>query len=563
MIKARLESLEFLGGLQLTLNADSVVVIVGPNNSGKSAVLAAVRTKLAQKETAPSSLVKVSVHRVTTLEDFLSAISSLKDVHGRYVLGGNTYYQQQLKAWWNEESEVIGPYLTSQVLCDLSTRSRLADCDPAPAFDARDPESASHPFQRMYIDDQLEEKASKIFRTAFKRDLLIHRTASKNIPAYVGERPKVNKEEGEDRLSRSYINKVEALDRLEAQGDGVRSFVSIVGRVITESRPIQLIDEPEAFLPPPLAQLISKTILTESRNRQTLIATHSSDVLRGLLSSGVDRISVVRLTRSISGAQTNYLKTEQISQLWRDPILRFSNVLDGLFHDGVILTEADADCRFYQALAFESIPEAERPSIHYTYSGDKDRLPVVIKALVSLKVPVVTIADFDLLNNEQPLRRIVEAHDGVWADVAKDWNAVKKAVEENSTFTDGARFRREVTNLLESYGDQVAVPKETLKQIEKLSRRASPWDNAKGSGLSVIPTGEATVMANSLLATLKALGIFVAPCGEMEGFCRSVGGHGPRWVAQVIKDKDLGTNEELAQARAFVQDVNRYLLGKS
>ncbi|SFD33671.1 ATP-dependent nuclease [Paracidovorax konjaci] len=563
MIKARLESLEFVGGVTVPLNADSVVVIVGPNNSGKSAVLAAVRTRLASLETAPSSLVRFSVLRETSIDDILSALSSFKDAHGVFRIPGATVFEHQLKAWWTGGDEVVGPYLTSQILCDLNTRSRLADCDPAPAFESRNPGTASHPFQRMYSDDRLEKKASDIFRAAFKRDLLIHRAASNSIPAYVGERPKVNKEAEEDRLSRSYIDKVEALDRLETQGDGVRSFASIVGRVITESRPIQLIDEPEAFLPPPLAQLIARSILNDSGSRQTLIATHSSDVLRGLLSGGLDRVSVVRLTRPASGAQSNYLEADQVSDLWRDPILRFSNVLDGLFHEGVILTEADADCRFYQALAFESIPESERPSIHYTYSGGKDRLPVVIKALVSLKVPVVTIADFDLLNNDQPLRRIVEAHGGFWADVVEDWSAIKKAVEESSAFTDGARFRKEVITLLDSYGDELAVPKKTLKDIERLSRRASPWDNAKGSGLSVIPTGEATVRANKLLAKLKELGIFVAPSGEMEGFCRSIGGHGPRWVAQVIKDKDLGTDEELAPARAFIQDVNRYLLGKS
>lgn len=561
MIKAHLSSLQFVDGTVISMKENSVVVIVGPNNSGKSSALAAIRSKLTGQASAPGPLDSISLQKTTTVQQIQSALSPFLDEQGNYQIPGFGYHVSHLKGWWENSGPEVGPYFSTQILCDLTTRSRLADCDPQPSGDIRSTQTLTHPFQKMYRDESLEKRTSEIFRKAFKRDLVVHRGAGSMIPVYVGNRPQV--EDGEDRISLSYLKRVEALDKIELQGDGIRSFASIVSRVITESRPIQLIDEPEAFLPPPQARLLARSILNESTERQTIIATHSSDVLRGLLSEETARLSVVRLMRPLGETRAHHLEASQVTDLWRDPILRFSNVLDGLFHDGVILTEADADCRFYEALSVASVGDEDRPDIHYSYTGGKDRLPVVIRALYALQVPVATLADFDVLNNEQPLKRIVEAHGGAWSDVDADWKIVKKAVEENKNFTDGDSFREKIIKELQTYGNGTVVPKETLKAIEKLTKSASAWSYAKNSGIAAIPPGEPTVAANRLLEKLKKLGIFVAPNGEMEGFCRSISGHGPRWVEAAVTQRNLATDVEFTAARSYVKEINSYLRDKS
>jgi hypothetical protein len=311
-------------------------------------------------------------------------------------------------------------------------------------------------------------------------------------------------------------------------------------------------------LHPPQARLVAESVAAHGGGRQTIIATHSSDIVQGLLSDHAPRVSVIRLTRHAGAASAFYLPSEKVATLWRDPILRFSNVLDGLFHDGVIVTEADADCRFYEAVANVAVPSLQRPDIHYTYSGGKDRLPTVIAALVGVKVPVATIVDFDVLNNDQPLRRIFEAHGGKWSAIEADWKAVKNAVEAKEAFLGGDQFRREMDDLLKVIPAGEAVPKMVLSKVKNLAKRASPWDNIKSSGLSSIGTGTPTVTAKRLLGALRAHGVFVAPQGEMEGFCRSIGGHGPRWVEEALK-RDLAVDPELDAARLFVGDIIAYL----
>ena len=51
------------------------------------------------------------------------------------------------------------------------------------------------------------------------------------------------------------------------------------------------------------------------------------------------------------------------------------------------------------------------------------------------------------------------------------------------------------------------------------------------------------------------MGLWIVPVGELEGFCKSVGGHGPRWVQQVIEERDLANDPELQRAREFVSEI--------
>jgi ABC-type branched-subunit amino acid transport system ATPase component len=556
MIKAFVSGLTFEDGLSVKLAEDSILAVIGPNNVGKSASLANIRAKIAGDDAPRSALASLDLAKQTTLKEILEEHSNFQDAGGNLQLSGHHFHFTNLEGWWNQ-SGAVGTYFAKRLVSNLTTRDRLLDCDPQPHFDARTPHTPDHPFQRMYADDGLELKVSAAFRKAFKKDVVIHRSASQIIPAYIGTKPKLKK--GEDRFSRAYVDRLEALDKLEQQGDGVRSMASVIGRVLTEEKAIQLIDEPEAFLHPPHAKLVAEIIAQESAGRQTFIATHSSAVIQGLLGGQSDKVSVVRLMRSTKGITATHLPTNDIQQLWRDPILRFSNVLDGLFHDGVIVTEADADCRFYEGLNGQVTKEEDRLDLHYTYSGGKDRIPVIVKAMRALKVPVVSILDFDVLNNDQPLRRIIEAHGGDWLSFSADWTAVKKAVEASPRFLGGDKFKKEVNAVLATITAGNAVSKEALSAIKKLTRNASAWDGVKDVGLQIIPSGTPTVTAKRLLKNLKDIGIFVAPHGEMEGFCRSIGGHGPRWVEEVMQ-RDLKTDPELSAARGFVAEIQSFLL---
>jgi hypothetical protein len=72
--------------------------------------------------------------------------------------------------------------------------------------------------------------------------------------------------------------------------------------------------------------------------------------------------------------------------------------------------------------------------------------------------------------------------------------------------------------------------------------------------VSAIPKGEATKRFNDLAERLRALGLFVAEVGELEGFVPSIGSHGRSWIGAVL-ERDLASDPELEPARKFVAGV--------
>ena len=57
-----------------------------------------------------------------------------------------------------------------------------------------------------------------------------------------------------------------------------------------------------------------------------------------------------------------------------------------------------------------------------------------------------------------------------------------------------------------------------------------------------------------MLKTLSEAGLHVVEVGELDGFDRTVGGHGQKWVNEVLK-RDLATDPALDDARKFVRQI--------
>ena len=132
---------------------------------------------------------------------------------------------------------------------------------------------------------------------------------------------------------------------------------------------------------------------------------------------------------------------------------------------------------------------------------------------------------------------------------------VKKVIEERKPGLNAIEIKKEIQGILDRVPQSGEFPKDSRSSIEALFRKASPWDAVKGAGESAIPPGEATKKFQELKDLCKQIGLWIVPVGELEGFCRSIGGHGPRWVQQVIEERDIATDSELEGARDFVREV--------
>jgi len=281
--------------------------------------------------------------------------------------------------------------------------------------------------------------------------------------------------------------------------------------------------------------------------------SYSADVLQGLLDANKGNVRVIRLTRDRNINCVRELQNNDVQQLWSDPLLRHSNVLSGLFHEKVIVCESDSDCRFYAALLDTLFDDAilQRRDLMFVHCGGKGRIPMVVDALRAVGVPVCTITDFDVMNDENPLRPIYESLGGKWEEIVGDWKEVKSSIDSKKPELNAREVRKDIETVLSGV-ESGYFPKAAGQQIQNILRRSSPWATAKAVGKSFVPSGDAFTACNALFEKLAKVGVFVVDLGELEGFARSVPGHGPQWVNGVLP-KVVARDPELTPAREFVK----------
>ena len=202
---------------------------------------------------------------------------------------------------------------------------------------------------------------SEYFRQAFGEDLVVFHGGGGKFPLLVGESPILRPYE--QRTSFDYVERLLASTvPLQQQGDGMRSFASVILHLLAPITPsVLLLDEPEAFLHPPQARLLGEIISTEKSPRaQLFVATHSPDVLNGLINVAPDHLRILRMQREGSVNRIKELDKELIREISLDPLMKYSSVMSGVFHERVIICESDADCMFYSSILDLSEVHGER-----------------------------------------------------------------------------------------------------------------------------------------------------------------------------------------------------------
>jgi AAA domain, putative AbiEii toxin, Type IV TA system/Overcoming lysogenization defect protein-like, TOPRIM domain len=556
-----LTALKFADESAISLLPDDIVVVVGPNNSGKSATLRAIYAHLSGRDANENLrvLTAIEFQKIGDREQLIALISkdlglpdNLPELPKRGARGARgTFHLHHVTQRWTLSDGIDGGIVF--LFCEhLQLDSRLNGSDPVDSFDTMN-ESPGEALQYLLRDVQLERKISQYFKRAFGSDLLLNPVGSK-LSLHCGDGHV--REEFSDRAAPEYQKALKALAPVEKQGDGIRAFATVVLNSLANTRSVTLIDEPEAFLHPPQARTLGYMLAREfPKRRQAVIATHSGDVVRGLLEGDAGRIKILRLNRPETGpSRVLLLSNEEIQKVWRDPILYHSNILDGLFHERVIVCEADTDCRFYSAMLqaiSEAQADARRPDFLFVHSGGKDRMPTVVNALRKVGVPVTVIADFDLLRSGGLLKQIVEYLGGSWASVQREADIVRSAIDERRPTHRSTDIKTQIETALKEVTEEV-FPDRATTSIKNILKTASAWSIAKGSGRSFVPSGDATTAYGLLDQRLREFGLFVVPVGEVEMFYRPIGGHGTTWLNQVIQ-KPLKDDPDLDEAREFVR----------
>ncbi|MFW6046652.1 MAG: ATP-dependent nuclease [Candidatus Woesearchaeota archaeon] len=555
-----INKIKFSDDTEISLEKDDIVVFVGPNNSGKTVSLNELSSKIQNQNNETKVIKEIEIEKEGSVDELLSFLESIsivrKDTNNpnnpNFLGYGYSLRLNNIRNQWQNNNQEFRE-LSSIFINLLKTENRLTATNP-PENIALTSQPPQHPIHFLQKDDSIESKFNNYFKQAFGLDIVIHRNAGNKVPIYIGEKPDF--EEGEDRVSISYTQKVEKLDLLHKQGDGMRSFMGVLLNSFLSYHSIICIDEPEAFLHPPQARLIGKMLGEDlPSERQLFLATHNLDFLKGLLDSKAKNIHIIRIERDGNINPVRHLDRQDIEKIWNDPILKHSNILDGLFHTHVILCESDSDCRFYSAITNSLYSDSEKPmpDILFIHSGGKDRMPVIIKALKDLNIRISVICDFDVLNDHQPIQNIYKSLGGDWDSVQTKWHSVKKAIEDKKPELQIDEAKQQINETLDNNSEKY-LTKKSIRDIKKILRKTSAWSYAKEQGKNFIPNGQPTQDYQILVEELNQAGLYVVEIGELESFCKSVGNHGPKWVNEVLQ-KDLKSDSELEEARNFVEKI--------
>jgi ABC-type multidrug transport system ATPase subunit len=549
------ETITFSDGVTLTLQDDDIVVFVGPNNAGKSAALRELEMSVA-RQTRGAVITSTTLRKHGTAEDLrsfleLNAQKTLDHTSIKYRGFGYEIHHGHVDFFDGlDDRHPVAPFFASR----LSTESRIHASNAAGAL-ALYQQPPNHPIHMLLMDENLASDISDMFRKAFGKDLIPFRAGGGSFPLYVGAKPSLKP--GKDELSREFVEELQRSNvTLDSQGDGMRSFASVLLFVlVSETRSIQFLDEPEAFLHPPQARLLGRFIAEKRRNKsQLFIATHSTEILDGLIDGGLDKIRIVRLRRENNVNYVKELGKTQTQTVAKDTLTRFSRVFDGIFFEHVVC-ESDADCMFYQSLLnLSSISGERRPDILFVHAAGKARMAKLADTLRSLDVPVSVVADIDILNDEKTFKNLFETLGGVWPDAQPHWKALSNDIIARKPPMNATRVKNMIANEIQEVTGTGEFPRDKENAIKQIFRAVSPWSALKQSGRAAL-RGEPVKQFDKLNDKCAAVGLWIVPVGEIEGFCSSVGVHGPGFVEKVLEERNLETDEELKEAREFVSKI--------
>lgn len=363
VIKFGVSRLRFRDGSSEDIPAEGVTVVVGANNTGKSVLLREIRDfvtlttpppSLGQPEPLWLAGLDIAAHGTEEeFADWFHARSRVAPQNVQYAgkevltlpqasmpghvltLADAWQYWQALIQAENQRPINIPVHQTFSILTQhlVSLHEAIDRGALLQNAQARDPMTPpTHPYHRLWDDLQEEDDLAELIFRAFGFRVCINRYAQ-NLQLLVGDPSRVDRTEFPP--TRSTLDYYASLPPIDRQGDGVRSFVGLLVGSILTTRSITIIDEPEAFLHPPHARLLGRYLLTHTpSHRQIIVATHSSDIIEGILNDKSTRpVKIIRLDRpSDSHGLYNPLPPARVETLWKDPLLRYSRMLDALFH---------------------------------------------------------------------------------------------------------------------------------------------------------------------------------------------------------------------------------------
>lgn len=421
------------------------------------------------------------------------------------------------------------------ILLDGRTRLSLTDQDVTHSLH----EPAKNVLMRLFHSEHDLDDLRKYVYDAFQRYLAIDLTAMVSSRFVLSDEHPGAREKAIATLdAKKYFKEA---DDIALMSDGLKSYVGLHGTLLSQDYRIILLDEPEAFLHPPLARRLGSNLtkLAAERGATVVAATHSPFFLMGCLEAG-PTTTVVRLGYHDRIATARQLSADTLHRVMNDPLLRSSRVLDALFHRSAVVCEGDSDQAFYDEINERLRRENEHGNGTERYARDclfinshgKSSIDRLVGMLRTMGIPTAAVVDLDVLQDA-----------GAVASRLLNQAGAGKAISGGI-----GQVRSKVRNYFEAQAKQQLVAESKEHDGEKLRNKIDKL--IKRGGIDNIPNKLEQSDLLEFLHVLKRHGIFSPPRGEVETWLPVLG------KMDVEKKKWLG---EIFDAMGSLDDPTTYV----
>jgi energy-coupling factor transporter ATP-binding protein EcfA2 len=186
--KATLAEITFSGGNKVELSDDEKVILVGPNNSGKSQSLREI-VQICQSGSENQCLVvrDLKLNKSGSSQDFLAYLQRNADlVQNQFRISDYSIHESHVQYWDHNPYLINGLHVGS--VKNIAANDRLNICSQQ---DSISPDQQKTKPQRiLYDDEELMDRVSGLFRKAFSKDLMFDFRGGSKLPIHVGHVPK-------------------------------------------------------------------------------------------------------------------------------------------------------------------------------------------------------------------------------------------------------------------------------------------------------------------------------------------------------------------------------------
>jgi hypothetical protein len=530
----------------LRVKVAPVTIFVGPNNSGKSKILSELHTFCRHGVINADNVLINNIQLFKLLDSSIPEIIdsiTVPPAVGQIVRKDHIVIDvdgksQQIVTETYLNNVLRNPMYSLELFCKwcVSPRTLLIDGKARVSLVAEQPAGdLQKPLKNvlaiLFRDDLKRAEVRRVLNEAFRVHFVIDPTDLGKLRIRLSDvaPPTPLHERGIHEEAVCFHKNALSIQNAS---DGVKAFTGIITTIIASDPSIMLIDEPEAFLHPSLAFNLGKEVAISAAkaDKRLFVSTHSARFVMGCIQSGVP-VNIVRLTYGGETPTARLLPNDKLLRLMRNPLLRSSGVLDGLFFQSVVVTESDADRAFYQEVNERLLrysPSRGIPNCLFLNAQNKQTIHQILQPLRELGIPAASVVDVDVLK-----------------DGGKTWtDYLRGAFVPNASHVGLGDIRAKIRDRCDKSGK----------------------DMKRNGGIHILEADDREA-ANNLFDQLADYGLFVVRSGELESWLRGLGatGHGPGWLIQVFEK--MGENpDDPAYVKpagndvwAFVESIGTWL----